>query len=42
MTDRSMEVEHTEGWTHRKLMFLHIFTMRGSDVASLIEFHPVV
>ena len=28
---------------HRKIMLLsHTLTMRGSDVASLVEFHPVV
>ena len=35
-----------DGWiddTHRKIMLLsHTLTMRGSDVASLVEFHPVV
>ena len=31
------------GWTDGKMMLLsHILTMRGSDVASLIEFRPVV
>ena len=30
-------------WTHRKIMLLsHTIAMRGSDVASLVEFHPVV
>ena len=33
----------TDGQTHRKLMLLsHTLTMRGDDVASLVEFHLVV
>ena len=33
----------TDGRTDGKIMFLlHIHTMRGNDVASLVEFHPVV
>ena len=33
MTDRQ--------WMHRKIMLLlHTITMRGSHVASLVEFHP--
>ena len=31
------------GWTNGKIMLLlHTLTMRGSDVASLVEFCPVV
>ena len=38
MTDRCRD-----GWMHRKIMLLsHTFTMWESDVASLVEFHPVV
>ena len=34
---------HSRGQMHRKIMLLlHTFTMRGSDVASLTEFYPVV
>ena len=38
MTDR-----WTDGRTHRKIMLLsHTLNMRGSDVASLVEFRTVV
>ena len=33
----------TDGWTHGKIMLLlHNLTMRGNDVASLVEFRSVV
>ena len=33
---------HKEGWTHGKIMFLlHTLSIRGSDVASLVEFCPL-
>ena len=33
----------TDRWTKGKIMLLsHTLTMKGSDVASLVEFHPVV
>ena len=39
MTDKWMN----DRWMHRKIMLLlHTLTMRGSDVASLVEFRPVV
>ena len=41
--DRWMDHGHTEGQTHRKIMlFSYTLTIRGSDVASLVEFRPVV
>ena len=42
--DRWMEDDaQADRWTHVKIMLLlHILTMRGSDVASLVEFCPVV
>ena len=34
---------YMEGQTHRKIILLsHTLTIRGSDVASLVEFQPVV
>ena len=31
-----------DGHTHGKIMLVsHTLTMRGSDVAGLVEFHPV-
>ena len=43
MTDKWMDKGHTDGWMHRKIMLLlHTLTMRGIDVASLVEFRPVV
>ena len=43
MTDKQMEDGPTDGLTHRKIMLLsHNLTVWGSDVASLVEFHPVV
>ena len=43
MTDRWTDIGHTEGQTHRKIVLLpHTLTIRGSDVASLVEFRPVV
>ena len=43
MTDKWMDNGHTDGQTHRKIMLLsHTLTIRGSDVTSLVEFHPVV
>ena len=39
MTDKWMDNRHTDGWRHRKIMLLlHTLTMRGNDVASLVEF----
>ena len=39
MTNKRMD----EGQIHRKIMLLsHILATRGSDVASLVEFLPVV
>ena len=43
MTDRWTDIRHTEGQTHGKIVLLpHTLTIRGSDVASLVEFRPVV
>ena len=43
MTDKWMDDGCIDGRTQRKIMLLlHIFIMRGSDVASLVEFRPVV
>ena len=43
MPERWTDDGRTDGWTHGKKMLLsHILTMKGSDVASLVEFHPVV
>ena len=40
--DRWMDDGHTEGHTHGKIiLLLHTHTIRGSDIASLVEFHPV-
>ena len=42
MTDRRTDDGHTERRTHRKIALLsHTFTIRGSGVASLVEFRPV-
>ena len=39
MTDKWMDY----GWALRKIMLLsQTLTMKGSDVASLVEFRPVV
>ena len=43
MTDKWTDDGGTDGRTHEKLMLLsHTLTMRGYDVASLVEFCPVV
>ena len=43
MTDGWTDDGRTDGRTHGKIMLLsHTPTMRGSDVASLVEFRPVV
>ena len=43
MTDRWMDDRCMDAQTYQKIMFLsHTLTMRGSDIASLVEFHPVV
>ena len=43
MTDRWMATDTTEGRMHGKIiLLLHTLTMRGSDVASLVEFCIVV
>ena len=43
MTDRLRDEGRTDRRTQGKTMMLsHTFTMRGSDVASLVEFRPVV
>ena len=43
MTDRWMDDEHMEGQAHGKIMLLlHTLTIRGSDIASLVEFCPMV
>ena len=43
MTDKWMDDGHTDGQTDRKIiLLLHTLTMRGSDVASLVEFCPMV
>ena len=42
MTDRWMDNGHTKGLTHGKIMLLsHTFTIRGSDVASLVAFRSL-
>ena len=38
MKDRLMDDRNTE----KIVLLLHILAMRGSDVASLVEFRPVV
>ena len=41
--DRRMDDGHMEGRMHGKMILLsHTLIMRGTDVASLVEFHPVV
>ena len=41
MTNRWMDNRHLEGWTHGKIkLLLHTLTIRGSDLARLVEFHP--
>ena len=43
MTAKWTDYGCTDGRTHGKIMLLsHTFTMRGSAVASLVEFRPVV
>ena len=43
MTDNWMDDRSTVKRTHRKKMLLsHTFTMRGSDIASSVEFRSVV
>ena len=43
MTDKWTDNVRTDRRTHRKIMLLtHTVTMRGSDVLSSVEFHPVV
>ena len=43
VTDSRTDYGRTADWTHGKIMLLsHILTMRGSDVASFVEFRPVV
>ena len=43
MTARWTDNRHMEGQMHRKIMLLSdTLSMRGNDVASLVEFHPVV
>ena len=43
MTDRQTDDGHTDGRTHGKIMLLsHNLTMRGSDVAILVEFRQMV
>ena len=43
MTDKWTDDGRMDGQTHRKIMLLlNSLTMRGSDVASLVEFRPVV
>ena len=39
MTDRWTDARQTNG---KIMLFSHTLTMRGSDVASLVEFRPVV
>ena len=39
MTDRWMDAKQTDG---KIMLLLYTLTIRGSDVASLIEFCPVV
>ena len=39
MTDKWTDHGRTDGQTHRKIMLLsHTLTMRGKNVASLVEF----
>ena len=44
MRDRwTDEMDGRDGRTHGKIMLLsHTLTIRGSDVASSVEFHPMV
>ena len=43
MTDRWTDDGRTDGQTDGQIMLLsHNLTMRGSDVAILVEFRPVV
>ena len=42
MSDRETDDGRTEGQTHGKMLLLHTLTIRGVDVASLVEFHPVI
>ena len=43
MTEKWMDDRRMGRWMHRKIMlFSHTFTMMGSDVASLVDFRPVV
>ena len=43
MTDKLTDDRRTDGRMHRKIMLLsHTLTMRGSDVARLLEFCSVV
>ena len=43
MTDKSIDDGCMNGWRHGKIMLLlHTLTMKGSDVASLVEFCPMV
>ena len=41
-TGRWADDEHTDGWRHGNNIALLTLTMRGSDVARLVEFRPVV
>ena len=42
MTDKWMNDRCIDGWMHRKIMLLlHNLTLRGSDVASLVEFNLI-
>ena len=43
MTDKWIDDGCTDGRMHRKvILLLHTLTLRGSDVANLVEFCPVV
>ena len=43
VTDRWMDDGRMEGRMHGKIMlFSHTFTIRKSDIARFVEFHPVV
>ena len=43
MTDKWTDARTMDGWTHGKIMLLsYNLNMRGSGVASLVEFRPVV
>ena len=43
MTDRWTDGGRMNEWTHGKIMLLsNTLTMRGSDVANLVDFRPVV